>query len=86
MQSPSVHIQIHSFSLFKSAEIGCHFCLLHGLALQVAQALHELNALVILAAHKGLLSRLQVQLLESSFSQEPPAWETNSAQGKAAME
>lgn len=86
MQLPSVHIQIHSFSFFKSAEIGCHFCLLHGLALQIAQALHKLNALVIFATHESLFSRLQIQLLKSSFSQQSPVWKTNIADGKAAID
>lgn len=66
---PSVHIKIHSFSLFEPAEVGSHLCLLHGLTLQVAQALHKLDALVILAAHKRLFGCVQIQFLKSCFSQ-----------------
>lgn len=66
---PSVHIKIHSFSLFEPAEVGSNLHLLHGLTLQVAQAPHELDALVILAAHKCLLGCVQIQFLKSCFSQ-----------------
>lgn len=69
---PAIHVQVHPFSFLKSAKVSCHFCLLHGLALQVAQALDKLNALVVFAANKGLLSRLQIQFLEGCLSQETP--------------
>ena len=65
---PSVHIQIHPFRLLKPTEVGSHLCLLHGLTLQVAQALHKLNALVIFATHKRLLCSVQIQFLKSCFS------------------
>ena len=81
---PSVHIQIHPFRLLEPAEVGSHLCLLHGLALQVAQALHKLNALVIFATHKRLFCSVQIQFLKSCFSEQAPILirETVKAQGE----
>ena len=66
---PAIHVQVHSLGLLEPAEVGRHLGLFHGFALQVAQALDELDALVVLTADKSLLSRLQVQLLEGRLGQ-----------------
>ena len=80
--SPAVHVQVHPLSLFKPPKVGCHLGLFHGLTLQVSQAFHKLNALVVLAADEGLLCSLQVQLLERSLGQQSPkrqetGWQAN---------
>lgn len=69
---PAVHIQVHPLSFLKPAEVSCHLGLLHGLALQVAQPLDKLDALVVFAADEGLFSRLQIQFLEGRLSQKAP--------------
>lgn len=71
---PSVHVQIHPFRFLKPAKVGDNLSLLHRLTLQVPQALHKLDALVILAAHERLLGRVQVQLLQGGLSQQAPGF------------
>lgn len=69
---PAVHVQVHALGLLEAAEVGCHLGLFHGLALQIGQALDQLDALVVLAADEGLLGSLQVQLLQGGLSQQTP--------------
>lgn len=69
---PAVHVQVHPLGLLEPAEVRRHLGLLHGLTLQVSQALDKLDALVVFAADEGLLGRLQVQLLQSRLRQQTP--------------
>lgn len=69
---PAIHVQVHPLRFLEAAEVSCHLRLLHGLALQVAQALDKPDALVVFATDEGLFSRLQIQFLEGRLSQQTP--------------
>lgn len=69
---PAIHVQVHPLGFLEAAEVRGHLRLFHGLALQVAQALDELDALEVFAADEGLLGRLKIQFLEGSLSQQTP--------------
>lgn len=71
-QAPAVHVQVHALSLLKATKVSRHLGLLHGLALQFVQMFDELDAWVIFAVDKSLFSHLQVQLVQSCLSQQPP--------------
>lgn len=69
---PAIHVQVHPLGFLEAAEVRGHLRLLHGLALQVAKALDEFDALEVFAADEGLLGRLQIQFLEGCLSQQTP--------------
>lgn len=55
---PSIHLQVHPFSVFKSLKVCSHLCILLGAGIQQLEPLHKLDALVVTAAHKCLFCHL----------------------------
>ena len=57
----AVDVAVDLLGLVEAAEVGRDFGSLFHAVRERAQPLHELNALVIVAAHEGLVGVLQVQ-------------------------
>mmetsp|Transcript_9361 Transcript_9361/g.26334 ORF Transcript_9361/g.26334 Transcript_9361/m.26334 type:complete len:408 (-) Transcript_9361:1405-2628(-) len=67
-----VDLAVQVLRLIEALEIGGNLGLLLHAVFQQPQPLHELDALVVLEAHKGLLGDVEVELIQSRLCEQPP--------------
>eukprot|EP00053_Salpingoeca_punica_P010038 m.90374 g.90374 ORF g.90374 m.90374 type:complete len:795 (+) comp15261_c1_seq1:282-2666(+) len=68
----AVHLLVDALSVLKAAKVCGHLGLLFALVVELAQALHNLHALIVARADKGLVGNVKVQLGEGCLGQQPP--------------